>query len=163
MNALWLRLITYAALVAAVILAYQWFVSHQQSVGYNRAMNEVAIEQAALANERRQRELESQAAANLEAKNAQERIQKLERERNTARADADRLRIAVNRFAQRVGVSSTDAAGTSEGESGAATVRMLADMLIRADQRAEAVGVFADQLYIAGDACERTYDQVNQP
>lgn len=155
---LWLRIGGYVAAGAAVLLAYLWLTTHHDQIGYNRAMGEVAVAQAALADAQRKREAEDQTAANQEARNAQQKINDLERERNAARADAGRVQRLYREAAQRGRTTLACAAGAGQGESSTDPLGMFAELLIRADQRAEAVAGYADRLRVAGLACERLYD-----
>lgn len=156
-------LLKIAAVVALVVAAIWWWNSHnagQQQIGYDRAMAEVAAEQGRIAKAKRLQEIEDQKKADKEAKDAQDQINNLERERDAARADAGRMRGLYLEAAKRGRQALACAAGASEGEPGSDPIGVFAELLIRADERAEAVAGYADRLRIAGESCERIYDEV---
>lgn len=158
---LWLLKI--AGLLLAVIAAVWWWGNHnatQQKIGYDRAMSEVKAKQAEIAEAKRLKELGDQEQANKEAKHAQEQIDDLSRERDLARADADRMRQQYRQAAERGRQSFACASGTSQGKPGGDPLGVFAELLERADQRAEEVAIYAEQLRIAGFACERIYDEI---
>lgn len=158
-------LIKIAAVVALVVAAIWWWSGHnagQQQIGYDRAMGEVAAREAKDAEAKRLREIEDQQQADKEAKDAQDQINNLERERDLARADAGRVRNLYLDAAKRGRQAVACATGAGEGEPGSDPLGVFADMLIRADQRAEAVAGYADRLRIAGESCERQYDSVSR-
>lgn len=150
----WLPALKLAALAAAVLAAVWWWGSHnaaQQQIGYDRAMNEVAA--AA-----RQKQDTAQTAINQEAANAQNEIDRIETERDAARRDAVGLRQQLAAAARAARTACP--AGTGEGEPDTDSIGVLADLLARADERAEALAGYADRLRAAGLACERSYDAV---
>ena len=159
-TALLLRIGAYAAAVLAVIGAWLWLTTHYEGIGYARAMGEVAAEQQRLKDAQTARETANQSTINVEASDAQNKITTLERQRDVARADADRLQRSVNEFAARARRQVACPSGASPSEQGADPIGMLADMLIRVDREAEAVAGYADRLRIAGESCERSYDAV---
>ncbi|GAA0238117.1 DUF2514 family protein [Castellaniella daejeonensis] len=82
-----------------------------------------------------------------------------------ALADADRARAASERLRQQVARLSAAArnpasAGESQGQSGADTLDLLVRLLSGLDEAGRDVSGFADQLRIAGLACERGYDSL---
>ena len=106
---------------------------------------------------REQRTAARQAAIDKESRHGQEQIAALEADLAGARVDGERLRSAIRATADR----SRDvpgAAGAGQGEPGADPIGMFADLLDRADRRAEAVAGYADRLRIAGTVCERAWD-----
>ena len=150
----YLWLIQIAAAALAVAAAVWWWNSHnaaQQKIGYDRAMSEVA-------EERQKKKDAAQESINQEATHAQDEIKRIESERDAARRAAVGLRAQLTE-ATRIGRIAC-AAGAGEGEQGADPLRVLAELLVRADERAEAVGGYADRLRAAGIACERSYDAV---
>jgi len=161
----YLLLVKLGAIALAVVIAVVWWNAHnagQQRIGYDRAMGEVAAEQQKLADAQREREDVTQTAINQEAENAQNAITDLERQRDLARVDADRMRSAYRDAAARARGQGACTAAAGPGEQGADTLGLFADLLIRADREAEAVASYADQLRIAGLACERSYDAVKR-
>lgn len=161
-TALWLRIGGYAAAGAAVLLAYLWLTAHHDQRGYDRAMGEVAAKHLAMAEAQRKREIEDQIMADQEARHVQQKLNDLERERDAARADAGRVQRLYREAAERGRQALACAAGAGEGEPGSDPLGVFADMLIRADQRAEAVAGYADRLRIAGESCERQYDSMSR-
>lgn len=150
----YLWLIQIAAAALAVAAAVWWWNSHnaaQQRIGYDRAMREVA--------EAQQRKKDAaQESINQEATHAQDEIKRIESERDAARRAAVGLRAQLTEAA-RIGRAAC-AAGTGEGEQDTDPLGVFAELLVRADERAEAVGGYADRLRVAGIACERSYDAV---
>lgn len=82
-----------------------------------------------------------------------------------AAADADRARAASERLRQQVArlrVAGRDsaAAGGGQGQSGADTLDLLVRLLSGMDAAGRDISGYADQLRIAGLACERAYDSL---
>lgn len=160
----YLLLVKVGVLALTVIAAIWWWNSHnagQQRIGYDRAMGEVAAAQQALADARREREDEDQGKADKEARNAQDQINDIVRQRDAARADADRLHEQYRQAAERGRQALACPAGTSPSEPGSDPLGVFVGLLERADQRAEEVAGYADRLRVAGLACERLYDKVS--
>ncbi|WP_412479928.1 DUF2514 family protein [Azonexus sp. IMCC34839] len=152
-----------SAIALAMALAAVWWNSHnagQQQIGYDRAMGEVAAEQKKIAEAKRLKEIEDQNKANKEAKRAQDQLNDLERQRDSARADADRMRQQYRQAGERGREAISCASGAGKVEPGSDPVGVLTELLIRADARAEEVAGYADRLRVAGIACERTYDAI---
>jgi len=108
-NALWLKIGGYAIGALLAVLAYNWFISHHQDIGYQRAAAEYQAElsrekQKALSIERDLNQLYT------EAQNARIESEKLlDLHRRNARAADDRLRIARDDFSQRLSAASAAA------------------------------------------------------
>lgn len=159
----YLQLVKLGAIALAMVLAVVWWTGHnagQQQIGYDRAMGEVAAKEAEDAEARRLQEIEDQKQADKEAKRAQDQLNDLERQRDSARADADRMRQQYREAAERGRQAAACAAGAGEGEQSTDPIGVFAELLVRADRRAEEVAGYADRLRIAGLACERRYDAV---
>lgn len=120
-------------------------------------------EQRTLADRAREhRNAARQAAVDQEARRAQSQIVALGRDLDTSRAAGQRLRDAILTALERSG-SDSGAAGAGQGKPRGDTARLLAELLERADARAERVGKYADQLAIAAQTCERSYDALTPP
>lgn len=82
-----------------------------------------------------------------------------------AAADADRARAASERLRQQVarlraGARDPAAAGGGQGQSGADTLDLLVGLLSGMDAAGRDISGYADELRIAGLACERAYDSL---
>lgn len=111
---------------------------------------------------REQRTAARQAAIDKESLNGQKQVAALEADLAVARTDGERLRSAIRATADRARIV-PGTAGAGAGQPGADPIGMFADMLERADRRAEAVAGYADRLRIAGSVCERAWDAGLQP
>lgn len=90
--------------------------------------------------------------------NAEQKLAALQADAIAASDSADRLRAEVNRL--RRTASNPTAACTGKGQSGTDAIGVLAVVLAELDDRAGEVGRYADELKIAGMACESAYDSV---
>lgn len=82
-----------------------------------------------------------------------------------ALADADSARAASDRLRQQLAVlqrraRDSAAAGGSQGQSGADTLDLLVGLLSGMDAAGRDISGYADQLRIAGLACEKGYDSL---
>src|SRR3546814_19377284 len=75
-----------------------------------------------------------------------------------ARAAAERLRTQLARL--RAAAGDPAAAGGGQGQPGADPVGVLIDVLDRMGGTGGAISKFADELKVAGGACERVYDSL---
>ena len=97
------------------------------------------------------------------AKHLSEITNEAKQQAETASADAGRARAESGRLRERVAelVAAGRAAGNSSaaarGQAAGDPLDVLADVLLRADQRAGDLADFADRARIAGAACERAY------
>jgi len=154
----------WAAAGVAVLLAWTHFFVYRTGKAvvrndfdaYKLAQSEARI----LADRaREQRNAARQAAIDKEAQDGQARIAAIEAERDAARADGERLRSDYARAASRArAVACTPSPG--QGEPRADAIGVFAELLERADRRAEAVAGYADRLRAAGLVCERGWDAV---
>lgn len=162
----WIRILIAVVSGAAALffgsLAWNGHNEAQQKIGYNRAMDEVDVARTAAATKKRTQEIEAQKRTDQEAKNAQQKIDDLERQRNIARADTERMRGLYREAAARGRTANPLFAGAVPGQPGGDAIGVFAELLERADRRAEEVAGYADSLRIAGESCERSYDAMSQ-
>lgn len=99
-------------------------------------------------------------------RNARETATKIE----AANADADSARRASERLQKRINalVASARAARTNPGAQPAVApaedaAGVLADVLIRADERAGILAAYADALRISNESCVRDYEALRRP
>lgn len=103
------------------------------------------------------------------AKQLSEIANEAKQQAEAASADAGRARAESGRLRERV--AELVAAGRAAGNSAAAgrgqatgdPLDVLADVLLRADQRAGGLAAYADAARIAGNACERAYSSLVKP
>jgi len=87
-----------------------------------------------------------------------------------ARADAGAAADAASRLRQRVdqllaaarSANDPGAAGGGQGKSGGDPLDVLVDVLGRSDKASGILAAYADELKVAGLACERSYDALTQ-
>ena len=159
-----LNLRVWAGLALAVVLAFTHFfvyrsgkaVVRNEFDAYKLAQSEARI----LADRaREQRNAARQVAIDKEAQDGQARIAAIEAELDAARADGERMRSDYARAASRArAVACTSSTG--QGEPRPDAIRVFAELLERADRRAEVVAGYADRLRAAGLVCERGWDAV---
>ena len=120
--------------------------------------------EARLLADRAQRAEETRRQANTdkEARHGQERIAAVEMERDAARADGDRLRDAIRAATSGARPNPGSASG-GPGKPLADPIGVFAELLERADRRAESVSGYADRLRVAGETCERYGDGLQAP
>jgi len=108
-NTFWIRLAGYSVIAIFSFFAYNWFISHHQDIGYQRAVSEYSdklnkAKDDALSIER------DMNARYTEAKNARIESEKLlDLHRRNARAADERLRLAKDDFSQRLSAASAAA------------------------------------------------------
>jgi hypothetical protein len=83
----------------------------------------------------------------------------LDRARAAARLESVRLRDAANAAAQRARAGCAAPATADLRQAAGDPIGVLADVLGRADERASILAELADRRGIAGQACERLYDE----
>lgn len=170
-----LRAGLWVGLGAVLLAGLLWLVQHERSAGDARGAARV---QQAWDDERIQ--LQAQ-AINDQAANAAETERRIAAhaevihdttaQLDRARADADAARAAGQRLrdAQRAyiaaalaGAARLDPAAAPGGQAAGAPADLLADLQRRVDEATDGVGRFADESHAAGQACERSYDSLNQ-
>lgn len=121
--------------------------------------------QKAQAAEAQHRATEQQWRTNQEkiANETQKDLERVRTELADARGAGNRLRIALDAARKRAAAANTSVATISEGVERPDAITVLADLLERADIRAEAVARHADELRVAGTACQRSYEALITP
>ncbi|WP_233473933.1 DUF2514 family protein [Cupriavidus pauculus] len=131
---------------------------------------EIPTERTATALDAARAQIKAVAAARIEEQRrtaAQTEIANVaKQDADTARADAraagdaaDRLRKRVEQlFAAARSATDTGPAGPSKGQPGGDPLDVLVDVLGRSDRATGIVAAYADQVKVAGLACERSYD-----
>ncbi len=103
------------------------------------------------------------------AKQLSEIANEAKQQAETASADAGRARAESGRLRERVaelvaaGRAASDSAAAGGGQAAGDPLDVLADVLLRADQRAGDLADFADRAHIAGAGCERAYSALAGP
>ncbi|MBY4946989.1 DUF2514 domain-containing protein [Cupriavidus respiraculi] len=145
--------------LAALLLALTALCGGYLKGRVDGSQKERAAQQAATLAAVQAARLEEQRRTNEQARIANEAA----KEREQARADARASAAAADRLRKRVAelVASNSAAPTG-GASTDDPIGMLADVLTRADRRAELLAEYADAARIAGQACERAYDSLSR-
>lgn len=93
---------------------------------------------------------------------AQAKISALEGDLSVARSAAERLRLAARAAASRRASEAPQVAESSPGIAGSDPLDLFVGLLQRHSDELVSVGRYADQLRIAGEACERTADALDQ-
>lgn len=162
--------------MGAVLLASAaWLVQHERALGEARGAARVQQSWDAERVSQQARAINEGAAAAAETERRvsvqQEVIRETTAQLDRARADADAARAAGQRLrdAQRAyiaaalaGAARLDPAAAPGGQAAGAPADLLADLQRRVDEATDGVGRFADESHAAGQACERSYDSLNQ-
>ena len=145
--------------VLALLGAFAWFVHSEREIGAQQVRSEVtaatAAQRAVDDAETQRRVAEQQGIAHdaqLQAGAASAAAARAAAER-----DAFRVRLSAFVAANRGPANPPAAAGSAPA---ADPLGVLADVLGRADDRAQSLAAYADQARIAGLACERAYDSL---
>jgi hypothetical protein len=165
---LWVRLLPFVAtfllLAGAVLSAYQHGLSVKDAEWQIKwAERDTKDAEAAAINESTERAKEQarQLSMNKEIQDGQRLIDKAVSDAIAARHDLS-VRNAADSIARRTADSETSgnscAAATSKAATRAAMV--LADVLKRADQRANDLAAIADQARARGMTCQKLYDEL---
>lgn len=159
------------AVILGLALAYgggRWQQSNHDDAAYAAERTTAALSAAAdqvKAIDRARTEEQRRTAAQTEIANA------AKTDADTARADARAAGDAADRLRQRVDqllaaarpAKDPGATGGGQGKSGGDPLDVLVDVLGRADSTAGILADYADQLKVAGLACERFYDALMPP
>lgn len=152
-------------LVAVAALALSYGAGRVQQHGADNKIFQAERNKAALDAARAQIKATDEARIEEQrrAKQLSEIANEAKQQAETASADAGRARAESGRLRERVAelVAAGRTAGNSSaaggGQAAGAPLDVLADVLLRADQRAGDLAEFADHAHIAGAACERAY------
>lgn len=155
------------ALLAVSLLAYgggRWQQSHDDGAKYDAERTKaalMAVVDQVKAVDRARAEEQRRTAAQTEIANA------ATKDLTQARSDADAATSAAHGLRQRVDqllaarASRHPAASAGgQGQPGADPLDVLVDVLGRSDKASGVLAAYADQLKIAGLACERSYDSL---
>lgn len=182
MTSLYFRIAAGIALAVGLVVGLQWWTSSIEHRGYERGRAEVqalrdkdALQRAGEDTARvratlRQSEVNREEETRREAAKQQE-IDRAQEHRRSAlaaakRADraADGLRVQLATFvddARSRAAASADPGAADRGETAAAPIVVLADVLRRADARAGELAKAVDAARGAGLSCERSADALN--
>lgn len=157
-----------AALCVAVGASAAWFVQgwrYGAELAELQAAHATVLEkqaQAVVVSVQAARDIEQRrtAAVENERDHALEQTQILAADLVAGRAVAVRLRRELGALRARHAGGDSASTDGGTGEPGGDPIGVLAVVLGELDDRAGAVGGYADQLRIAGLACERAYDRV---
>jgi hypothetical protein len=155
----WVALAFAAVLAALGVQTMRLSHAHAERASLMQQYAEAARQAEADA---RAEETRRQAITDEEARHGQERIAAVEMERDAARADGDRLRDAIRAATSGARPNPGSASG-GPGKPLADPIGMFAELLERADRRAETVSGYADRLRVAGETCERYGDGLQAP
>ncbi len=110
-------------------------------------------------NDARAEEQRRQASVNKEASDAREQNKAATVDAGAADAAGDRLHVEANKLA--ASACPGDPGPAQRGASATRAAMVLSDLLQRADKRAGELAVAYDRARIAGLACERSYQSLN--
>lgn len=143
--------------VLALLAGFAWFVHSEREIGAQKVRDEVA---AATAAQKASDDAETQRRVTEQQGIAHDaKLQASAADAAAARAASERdaFRVRLGAFVAANGrPASAPVAGG--GAPAADPLGVLADVLGRADDRAQSLAAYADQARIAGLACERSYD-----
>lgn len=159
------------AVIFGMALAYgggRWQQSNHDDAAYAAERTTAALSAAAdqvKAVDRARAEEQRRTAAQTEIANA------AKTDADTVRAGARAASDAADRLRQRVDqllavartVKDPGATGGGQGKSGGDPLDVLVDVLGRSDRTSGVLAAYADQLKVAGLACERFYDALIPP
>ncbi|MFA7942075.1 DUF2514 family protein [Pseudomonas brenneri] len=110
-------------------------------------------------NAARQEEQRRQSAVNKEASDAREQNQAAAVDADTADAAGDRLHVEAGNFAA---AACSNPGAAQRGATATRAAMVLSELFQRADKRAGELAAAYDRARIAGLACERSYDGLQQ-
>lgn len=146
-------------LVLALIAGFAMFTAHEQSLGEEKNKAEVAQASLKLAQDNVAKSAQIVATQQGVIHDAQLQAGAASAAAARASAERDAFRVRLNAYlsASRGPRLAPPASGSAPA---ADPLDVLADVLGRADDRAQALAAYADQARIAGLACERSYDSL---
>lgn len=166
-----IRLVLAAALVAFWVGLLGWLhlsrvhaAEQKVHAHYAKVLSDISEKTAAAAKAFRATETVWQTRFEKEARSGQERIDNSRRDAGAARAERDRVLVALDRYRTAARTAShPGAASAGQGEPGGEAVDLLAGLLDRHTAELAAVGEFADALYAHGVTCENSADALTNP
>lgn len=147
-------------LVLALIAGFALFTAHEQALGEEKNKAEVAQASLKLAQDNVAKSAQIVATQKGAIHDAQLQAGAANAAAARAASERDAFRVRLNAFlsASRGPKPATAASGSAPAPD---SLDVLADVLGRADDRAQALAAYADQARIAGLACERSYDALS--
>lgn len=168
---LWLQVLPYAVTSVAVCLllvgAYTLGQSDMRELLTAKHQGEIAALRADLEGKRAQAEQRARAVEQQRANDLQKVTEDAENAIQIARAHAlaagrvsDGLRKQAKQLALTCGAAASSASASGAGQAASSAGLVLADVFIRADERAGELAAAYDAARAAGIACERAYSVV---
>lgn len=151
-----IKLIGIGLAVLALIGLIAAFAYHEQTLGASENKAEVANASLKLAQDNATKSAQIVATQQGVIHDAQLQAGAASAAAARATAERDAFRVRLNAYLS-ASRGPRPAAPASGGTSAADPLDVLADVLGRADDRAQALAAYADQARIAGLACERSY------
>lgn len=157
LSAVAVKAIGIGLLVLALLGAFALFTAHERSLGAAETKAEAAQASLELAKDSAAKTAQIVAAQQGVIHDAQLQAGAASAAAARAASERDAFRVRLNAFlsASRGPQPATAASGSAPATD---SLGMLADVLGRADDRAQKLAAYADQARIAGLACERSYD-----
>ncbi|MCD5994130.1 DUF2514 domain-containing protein [Pseudomonas sp. CDFA 602] len=148
------------AVVGALYGAYRHGVTVTDLAWQAKWASHVSAQSQAVAStttEYRTEEQRRQSAANQVANNARQEQASAISDAAVADSAGDRLRVEAGKLAASASCVPGDTGTAERGKNATRAAMVLSDLLGRADARAGELARYADQLRIAGQACEASY------
>ena len=160
LSALAVKVLAGLALVAALLLGYGLWQSHEQSLGAEREISKQTAQALAATQENLRESNRRTVVVQQEATHADQAA-------SAARADADAAHSAGERLRLRLaaaerGRAASDPAAASPGATADTPSLVPYDVFESVRAAGERLAGYADQSRIAGQACERSYDALSQ-
>ena len=142
-----------AAVTAALFFGVRFYGHTQYKAGYDMAHKDQAVVIAQAYERAREIELQRQAAIEEVRKNASQKIEQIEIDRDNADATSERLRQELARYR-----ANTASACTTTGSTAAQDpIGVLIGVLEGLESTGREIAEYADRARVAGNACEKAY------